>query len=316
MWFRYLDAPEVLGILNYLADKADHSGALVTKGVIGDIVTATANTLSRDMDATTQALPVLCRLQVVLPRSSDLEKLISAATLGSLPLAHDGYLPPRPFTEWSIASIVPGGARRWALRLQQPSPLSLAPVLGEASMSDASADIIAHLLYQQRIARSAVAEWLASPASTSCSTTHLVRILFAFHDAAASEQDFPLHAHFSRVARVVAEGRHPHQLPAMAADCVVKMVASTPSSHTKYFKILSKELPSVAPEKLSAYSLSVAQGCLDHGGPEAVAFAQQMLDLGLKWAVRWIADSRSTIANASTILSSLGSYQPRSLAVY
>ena len=269
---------------------------------------ATASTLSKEPDAVTQALPLLCRLQSLLPGYTDL-KLIAAGTQGSLPLGYDGYLTLPAFSEWSVASLIPTATKRWSLRLQPLPTLSPTSILRDESLSDSGVDIITHLLYRQRSSRSAVAEWLASPESTNCGTTHLVRILFAFYDAGHEQEDFSLPAHFLRIAKVVSEARHPREVCTMAASCAVEMVASSPSSRTKYFKILTKELPSVAPEKLSVHSLRVARDLLEQASSDASALAEQLLDLGLKWAVRYIADDSSTIAGGAEMLSTIGSSQ-------
>ena len=307
MWFKYLNSEDSLSLLSYLVERAEHSSAAASQEILGDVLTATASTLSQNLDATTQALPLLCRLQSHLPGSSDLEKLITAGTAGSLPLAHDGYLPTRSFSDWNVASIIPNAGRRWSLRNQLVPSLSLASILQREPLSDAGVDIVTHLLYRQQTTRSAVAEWLTSPASINCNVNHVVRVLHAFYDTASEDDPEPaLEAHFSRVLKVVLKCADTIQVRSMAATCVTAMVVSSPSNRAKYLKTLSKELSSVAPQKLNIHCLSVAQDLVKKLGSEADVLAEQVLDVGLKWVVRYIADGNTTSGDGAAMLSVIG----------
>ncbi|RDX51579.1 hypothetical protein OH76DRAFT_1554958 [Lentinus brumalis] len=321
MWFKYLNAQEVTDLLEYFAERADHSGAAATRELIDEVLTITSDTLSSHLGVTTQALPLLCRLQAHVPQSNHLTALIASAIQGSLPLAHDGFLPPPPpFSEWNLASITPSADKRWSLRLQPAPSLAVQSLLSSEQLSDSAVDIATSLLYRQRQVSSPVVEWLRSAASQSCSTTHLVKLLFALYDSNLGEGrdddsvGDSLQVHFSRVVRTVAEARHPRDICLKASQCVVWMTASS-SSRAKCLKGLNKEITSLAPEQLRPYILRSGSGLLQQIGTDARALAEEMLDLGLKWAVRHFADCESSSDDDRQTLLILASFMHAKVAV-
>ncbi|KAI1792498.1 ribosome 60S biogenesis N-terminal-domain-containing protein [Ganoderma leucocontextum] len=309
LWFKYMDGREALHLLEYLAERADHSSSTTTLGIIGSVLEVTANTLIHQLDATTRALPLLCRLHSLVPRSPHLASLIASGTRGFIPFCHGGYLPERPFAEWNLPSLVSSASKCWSLRLQPMPPLPVWSLLESISLSDLSVDIVANLLYRDRSAKSAVMEWLASPASKTCGTDHLVRIIFAFYDSACQVESggAVVDSHFSHLAKVVTEAHHPRRICAMAADCIVAAIASSPCSRSKYLRSLTKELSSVTVDRLSQHALSVGKALLSAVDVEAIPLAEGLLDIGLRWAVRRFADGASLTDDDQSMLSSMAS---------
>ncbi|TBU65164.1 ribosome 60S biogenesis N-terminal-domain-containing protein [Dichomitus squalens] len=309
LWFKYMGAQEALALLDYLAERAEHSSSVAIQDIIKAVLEITSNTLSLELDVVTNALPLLCRLQSLLPKSSHLTSLIATGTRGSIPFGHDGYLPNRSFSDWSIASLIPSASKRWALRVRPAPPLSVSSVLAGAPLSDSDIHIATHLLYRSSSVRPAISEWLASPASKNCSSTHLVRLIFAFYDSARQEgfKADAARSHFSHLVKVVAEARHPRQICEMAADCVVLIVVSSPSDRSKYLKSLSKTFLSLNVDTLSPYPLAVGIGLLSEIGREAIPLTEELLDSGLKWAVRRFAEKASSTDDDQVKLSRIGS---------
>ena len=311
MWFKYMNAQDVVHLLGYLAERADHSSAIATSEIIEAVLVISSEKLSQDLDATTRALPLLCRLQAHVPQSTHLMALIASATQGSLPLAYDGFLPPAPpFSEWTVHSLTSSGDKRWALRLQPAPSISVDSLLSGDNLPDSAVAIVTSLLYRERSARSSVLKWLSSPASKGCSTMNLVEVLFALYDTSRrgdSEPEDLTQAHFQRIVKVVMEARHSREVCLMASRCMVSMVAAS-HSRAKYLKVLSKEITSTAPEQLRPYVLLAGTEMLQQIGSDVHALVEELLDLGLKWAVRHFAESESSSDDDRRILSSLGMF--------
>ncbi|RPD59503.1 hypothetical protein L227DRAFT_654118 [Lentinus tigrinus ALCF2SS1-6] len=317
MWFKYLHAQDVVSLLDYLAERADHSSAAATREIIVEILAISSKKLSHELDTTAHALPLLCRLQAHVPESSHLTSLIASATQGALPLAHDGFLPPPPmFSEWNVASLAPSVDKRWSLRLQPAPSIGIERLLSGEILSDATVDIVTSLLYRQRSARPPVMDWLESPASKSCSTAHLVKLLFALYDSTldVDESGNLPQSHFTRLVKVVIEARHPREVSLKACRCVVSMVASS-HNRAKCLKMLSKEVASMNPEQLRPYVLLLGTDVFQQIGSDARPLAEELLDLGLKWAVRHFAESESSSDDDRRTLLSLGSLIVAKVAV-
>ncbi|KAI0333443.1 hypothetical protein GY45DRAFT_306027 [Cubamyces sp. BRFM 1775] len=308
LWFKYATMGEALGLLDYLADRAEHSSSAHALGLIERVLEVTAATMTRGQDAVTHALPLLSRLHNLLPNSPQLQSLIAFGTAGSLPLCYDGHLPTRSFSEWSVASLAPVAAKRWALRMERLPQLSAGSFLSAEPWTDATVDILVTLLYRRPSVRLPVAQWLESPASEGCSMVHLVKVMFAFYDSALEGDSYPsgegdvFTSHFSRLVKVVKEASYPQAICSTAASCVASVITATPSARPKLFKLLVKELPSVAPEKLSVYSLALAVRLTDAIGAEASNLVEQLVDLGLKWAVRHFVNNDTTTADNHWLL--------------
>ncbi|KAM5540626.1 hypothetical protein V8D89_005657 [Ganoderma adspersum] len=309
LWFKYIDGQEALHLLEFLAKRAEHSSSTVTQDLIRSVLEVAANTLTHEPDMTTRALPILCRLHSLVPGSPHLLSLIASGTRGFIPLCHDGYLPEHPFPERNLASLVSAASKRWALRLQPMPPLSVRPLLEGASLSDSSVDIVAHLLYRDRSVRSTVVEWLASPAAKTSSTDHLVRLVFAFCDSAPQGESCGevVDSHFSRLAKVITETRHPPRICAMAVDCIVSAISSSPCSRSKHLTLLTQELSTLTVDRLSPHSLSVGKALLSAVHGEAIPLAEALLDIGLRWAVRRLADGTSLTDHDKRMLWSMAS---------
>ena len=268
----------------------------------------TAGAISRELDVVARALPLLCRLQTLLPKSSHLTSLIATGIRGSIPLGHDGYLPDRQFSDWNIASLIPSASKRWALRVQPAPPFSISSVLAAATLSDSDIDIVANLLYRNSLARHTVGEWFASPTSHDYRTAHLVRLIFAFYDSVRPDEPKAdvAGSHLPRLAKVVCEARHPRQICMMATDCIISIVASSVSGRNKNLKLLSKEFSSLNVDKLSPYPLNVGKGLISRIGSEALQMTEELLDSGLKWAVRHFAGRGSSTDVDQLMLSNMG----------
>ncbi|KAH9887708.1 ribosome 60S biogenesis N-terminal-domain-containing protein [Cubamyces lactineus] len=308
LWFKYATAGEAFSLLDYLADRAEHSSSARALGLIERVLEVTAATVTREQDALTQALPLLSRLHSLLPSSSQLQSLIASGTAGSLPLCYDGQPPARSFSEWNVASLAPLAEKGWGLRMERLPKLSAESFLSAEPWTDATVDIVVTLLYRRPSVRPTVAQWLESPASQNCSTVHLVKVMSALYDSAVEGGSYPVsegdifESQFLRLVKIVKEARHPQAVCSMAASCVASIVAVAPSARPKLLKLLVKELPSIAPEKLSVYSLAVAVKLTETIGAEALPLAEQVADLGLKWAVRHFVDNDATTADSHTLL--------------
>lgn len=299
-------------MLDYLADRAEHSSSVGVLDIIERVLDVTADSFVRSQDALTQALPLLSHLHALLPHSATLQLLLASGTEGSLPVSYDGHLPARSFSEWNVAALVPLAAKRWALRLEPVPPLSVESFIAASKWTDATVDILTTLVYRHQSARAPVIAWLESPDSTSCSAVHLVKIVFALYDS-AREGDALLFgesdsfaAHFARLVKVVKDARQPPHVCSKAAAAVASIVATHASSRSKLLKLLSKELGLVAPEKLSRYSLSISVKLIETNVAEARLFGEHLLDVGLRWAVRHFADNGASTDASRAILSSLG----------
>ncbi|KAI0687369.1 ribosome 60S biogenesis N-terminal-domain-containing protein, partial [Cerioporus squamosus] len=321
MWFKYLSAQDVIDLLQYFAERADHYNTAATREMIDAVLTITSDTLSSHLGVTTQALPLLCRLQTHIPQSAHLTALIASAIQGSLPLAHDGFFPPPPpFSEWTVASVTPSADKRWSLRLQPTPPIAVQSLLSSEHLSDSAVDIATSLLYRQPSARSLVLDWLGSPASKGSSTPHLVKLLFALYDSDPGrgrddgETYDSLQIHLSRLIRTAVEARHSREICVKASKCVVWMTASS-HSRAKCLKALNKEITSTPPEQLRPYILLVGTEVLEQIGTDARALAEDLLDLGLKWAVRHFADCESSSDDDRRMLVSLASLMHSKVAV-
>lgn len=282
--------------------------------IIERVLDVTADNFARSQDALTQALPLLSRLHALLPHSTTLQSLLASGTEGSLPFCCDGHLPARSFSDWNVAALVPVATKRWALRSEAVPPLSVESFILADHWTDATVDILTTLLYRHPSARSSVIAWLDSPASTSCSAVHLVKVVFALHDSARegdahpSGESEPFTSHFARLVEVVKRARQTPDVCSKAAASIASVVATQTTSRSKLLKMLGKELASVAPEKLSQYSLTVAVKLVETIGTEARPLAEQLVDLGLRWAVRHFADKGTTTEDSRAILSGLGTY--------
>ncbi|KAJ8490078.1 hypothetical protein ONZ51_g2525 [Trametes cubensis] len=311
LWFKYASVSEALGLLDYLADRAEHSSAAHALGLIERVLEVTAETITREQDALTQALPLLSRLHNLLPSSPQLQSHIASGTAGSLPLCYDGHLPARSFSEWSVASLAPLATKRWALRMECLPQLSAESFLSAEPWTDATVDILVTLLYRRPSVRPAVAQWLESPASEGCSTAHLVEVMHAFYDSAPEGDNHPpgesdvFTSHFSRLVEVVKEARLLQTVCSMAASCITSVAIVTPSIRSKLLKVLVTKLPSVAPVELSVQSLAVAVKLSESIGAEALPLAEQLVDLGLKWAVGHFVDHDTTAADGRMLLVNL-----------
>ncbi|KAI0352520.1 hypothetical protein OH77DRAFT_1523331 [Trametes cingulata] len=311
VWFRYASATEALSLLHYLVDRAEHSSAPHVQELIERFLEVTAESITSDQDASIQALPLLCQLHSVMPNSATLQSLFASATEGLLPLCYDGFVPQRPFSDWNIASLVPLADKRWALRLQQIPPLSAEAFILAENWTDATVDILVTLLYRRESAKAPLVAWLCSSASQSCSAPHLIKLIFALYDSAlegdaqlATDGDV-ITSHFARLVKVVKDARYDRDICSKAVACIVSMVASQPASRTKLLKLLSKELAVVAPEKLSRHGLAVAVKLSQTIGADAASLGEQLLDLGLKWAVRHFADGGRQTEDSREVLSHL-----------
>ncbi|KAI9059024.1 hypothetical protein FKP32DRAFT_1761266 [Trametes sanguinea] len=313
IWFKHANIRETFGLLDYLVDRAEHSSSPRAQGLIERVLEVTSEAINRgsESDALTQALPLLARLHSLLQNSPQLQSLIASAIAGSLPLCHDGYLPERSFSEWNVASMTPLAEKRWSMRLHALPDLPVGSFISAGQLTDATADIVATLLYRRQSARSPVIQWLESPGSKDSSIAHLVKLMFALYDSAQdgvaySSGDSAVFAtHLNRLAKVVVEGRHSAELCSMASSCIAAIAAVTSSSRSKFLKILSKEFSSVSPEKLSLHSLAAVVNIGKVIGTEAEALCQELLDLGLKWAVRYFADNATVTEDGRTVLSLL-----------
>lgn len=311
LWFKYSGVTEALGLLDYLADRAEHSSWAGVLDIIERVLDVTANSFVRSQDALTQALPLLSHLHVLLPHSTTLQSLLASGTEGSLPVSYDGHLPARSFSEWNIAALVPLAAKRWALRLEPVPPLSVESFIAASNWTDAIVDILTTLVYRHQSARAPVIAWLESPDSASCSAVHLVKIVFALYDSAREGDDHlsgesDSTAHFARLVKVVKDARQSPDVCSKAAASVAHIVATHASSRSKLLKLLSKELGLVAPEKLSQYSLFVSVKLIETNVTEARLFGEHLLDIGLRWAVRHFADNGVSTDASRAILSCLG----------
>lgn len=299
-------------MLEYLADRAEHSSSACVLDIIERVLDVTADSFVRSQDALTQTLPLLSHLHALLPHSATLQLLLASGTEGSLPVSYDGHLPARSFSEWNVAAMVPLAAKRWALRLEPVPPLSVESFIAASKWTDATVDILTTLVYRHQSARVPVIAWLESPDSTSCSAVHLVKIVFALYDSAregdahlSGESDF-FAAHFARLVKVVKDARQSPDVCSKAAASVAYIVATHASSRSKLLKLLSKELGLVVPEKLSQYSLSVSVKLIETNVAEARLFGEHLLDVGLRWAVRHFADNGASTDASRVILSCLG----------
>lgn len=306
IWFRYLNAREALGLLDYLADRVEHSSADAVQEIIGAVLAATSDAISHALEATPQALPLLRRLQSLVPQSSELLALVATGTRNCLPLCYDGTLPDRPFPDWNVASLIPASDKRWALRLQPVPPLAVDQFL---SGDDSAVEIAANLLYRQASARSLVADWLRSPSANDCITANLVKITFALYDSSRVDGIFDyseaLEPLFLRFAQALQDAHHPPPVRSMIVDCVVWIVASSPFHRYKYLKSLIKDVTSTIPDKLSPSSLLVGEKLHEEIGAEVVPLAEELLDMGLIWAVRYFADHVTSTADSITMLKSI-----------
>ncbi|KAL7281927.1 hypothetical protein ACG7TL_003394 [Trametes sanguinea] len=313
VWFKYANMREIFSLSDYLVDRAEHSSSPRAQGLIERVLEATAGAITRDseQDALTQALPLLARLHSLLQNAPQLQSLIASAIAGSLPLCHDGHLPRRSFSEWNVASMAPLAAKRWSVRLHTLPALPIESFLSTGQLTDATVDIVATLLYRRQTAWSPVIQWLESSAAKDCSTAHLVKIMFALYDSAPDGAACPsgdsevFVTHFRRLAKVVMDGRHPAEICLMASSCIAAIVAVISASRPKLLKVLSKEFTSIAPEKLSPHSLAAVASIGKAVGTEAEELCQQLLDLGLRWAVRYFADNETATEDGRTILSLL-----------
>ena len=307
VWLQYLNTQDVLGLLHYLADRAEHSSAAITQEIIDDVLAASSETISHTSDAITQALPLLCRLQTLVPGASQLTSLIAAGTRTALPLCHNGFLPPRSLSEWNIASLVAWSDQRWSLRLQ---PIPSLPVIHGLSGDENAIEIAANLLYKQRSCRPAIATWLSSSAAQECSTDQLVKVLFAFCDSARVDDglavDEAMHPHFPCLVNALLDNRLLRQVRSMASDCVVRMVTSSHSHRPTYMKQLTNHLSSGAPEELSSHSMSVGIRIYEALGAETAPLAEGLLDQGLRWAGRHFAEDKPSTEDSRMTLSSIG----------
>ncbi|KAI0751700.1 ribosome 60S biogenesis N-terminal-domain-containing protein [Daedaleopsis nitida] len=316
IWFQYLTADDIIDLLAYLAERGERSSSVTCQDIICEVLEATSKTISRDMDAPTKALPLLCRLQSLVPQSSELTDLIAAGSRNSLPLCHDGSLPERSFSDWSVANLVSSSVKRWSLRLQPMPHLS---VTGLLQNDGSSVDIVTSLLYRQPSSRPAVASWLGSPAGRDCDIAYLVRILFTLYDTSRGERTFDgldaMQVHFSRLAKAALDRRQPPEIRSKAADCVVWIVSSSRSSRSQYLNQLVKDLSSVAPDKLSSYSFTIARKIHKEIGEEAIRLAETLLDLGLKWTVRYFVDGGPSTEDSRSMLFSLSALVQAKISV-
>lgn len=307
-------------MLDYLADRAEHSSSAGVLDIIQRVLDVTADSFVRSQDALTQALPLLSHLHALLPHSATLQSLLASGTEGSLPVSYDGHLPARSFSEWNVAALVPLAAKRWALRLEPVPPLSVESFIAASKWTDATVDILTTLVYRHQSARAPVIAWLESPDSTSCTAVHLVKIVFALYDSARegdthlSSESESLGVHFARLVKVVKNARLPQDVCSKAAASVASIVATHAPSRSRLLKLLSKELGLVAPEKLSQHSLFVSVRLIETNVAEARQFGEHLLDIGLRWAVRHFADNGAETDASRAILSSLGNDTRYSLA--
>ncbi|KAI0637561.1 ribosome 60S biogenesis N-terminal-domain-containing protein [Trametes polyzona] len=295
LFFKYSKADEAISLLGYLADRAEHSSSERVLEIIQCVLDATVDRLSRSLDAVTQALPLFSRLHALLPQSQALQSLLSSGVKGSLPLCFDGYPPERSFSEWNIVSVVPSATKRWSLRLQAMPSLSADSFISAESWTDATAEILTTLLYRRPSVRPSIVAWLESSGPKNCSTVHLVTLVHALYDSARDgdilpsvENDAILDV-FARLVAVIKDARHPYDICSKAVVSVSTLVTRA-SNRSKLLKILGKELGSVSPEKLHRYSLATAARLSETLGAEAHPLAEQLVDLGLKWAVRHFSD--------------------------
>ncbi|KAI0640548.1 ribosome 60S biogenesis N-terminal-domain-containing protein [Trametes meyenii] len=311
LWFKYAGVTEALSLFDYLIERAEHSSSAHAQDVIERVLDVTADGISHEQDEVTQALPLLSRLQTLLPKSSKLQSLLACATEGSLPSAYNGHPPARLFSHWNVASLVPQASKRWSLRHKPLPSLSAELFLSDEDLTDAAVDILTTLLYRQRSARAPVIAWLESPTSRNCSSTHLVKLLFALHDSAREGDAHPsgeaevFVANFTRLGKVVRDGRHPHDICSMAATSITAILQAQPSSRPVLLKLLTKDLAAVSPEKLTSHSLAVALKLVQDVGAEAVSLGEQLVDIGLKWAVRHFAKKSDSTDEGCALLSHL-----------
>ncbi|PIL36537.1 hypothetical protein GSI_00226 [Ganoderma sinense ZZ0214-1] len=309
LWFKYMNDQEALHLLEFLAERAEHSSSPVTQGIIASVLEATANILTHEPDTTTRALPLLCRLHSLVPQSPHLVLLIASGTRGLIPLCHDGYLPEDHFPERNIASLVSSADKRWSLRLQLMPSLSVSPLLEGASLSNPSVEIVTNLLYRDRNARSPVGQWLVSPAAKTCDIDYLVHLIFAFCDSRCPDDSCgeAVDNHFFRLAKVIKEACRPRRICEMAVDSLVSVIVSSPCSRSKYLKSLAQELSTLTVDTLSPYPLSVGKALLSVIDAEAIPLAEGLLDVGLRWAVRRFAEGASLTDDDGTMLLTMAS---------
>ncbi|KAI0666153.1 ribosome 60S biogenesis N-terminal-domain-containing protein [Trametes maxima] len=312
LWFEYASVTEVLGLLDYLVDRAEHSSSPRVQEVIEGILDVTAENIAHEQDAITQAISLFSRMQSLLPKSSKLQSLLASGTEGSLPLGFNGYPPARSLSNWNMASLVPRASKRWSLRREPMPALSVESLLSSEEWTDAAVDILTTLLYRQQSARAPVIAWLESSTSRGCDSSHLVKLIFALYDSAREGDAHPsggaeaFVAHFSRLTKVAKEGRHPHDVCSMAAFSIATILEAEPSSRSVFLKLLSEDLADVSPERLTQYSLAVAVKLIQNVGAEVLPLGELLVDIGLRWAVRHFADKSSSSEASRALLSYLG----------
>ncbi|KAI8984871.1 ribosome 60S biogenesis N-terminal-domain-containing protein [Trametes punicea] len=311
LWFRYANVVEVLGLLDYLSDWMEHSSSPRPYELIRRVLVVAAETLARDRDAPTHALPVLSRLHIALPNSPQLQPLIASGIAGSLPLCCDGHFPLLSFSGRRVSSIVPVAGQRWSLRLLPLPALSAESFISAEHWTDATVDILTMLLYRQQSIRRAIIKWLESPASESCSPPHLVKLIFTLYDTAQDGDVRPFEGdsissfHFRRVAKVVKEGDHPANVRSMAVSCITSITTWASSNRPKLFKILREELTPTVPEDLHPQTLAIAVQLCRTIGADARALGEELVDVGLKWAVTHFVDNDNPSEEARALLSHL-----------
>ncbi|CDO76370.1 hypothetical protein BN946_scf185011.g34 [Trametes cinnabarina] len=313
LWLKYADRRETFILLDYLIDRAEHSSASRVRQLIEQVLPVTVETIAHnsEQDAPTQALPLLARLHSLLQNAPQLQSLIASALAGSLPLGYNGHLPVQSVSGGNIASTLSLATKHWHMRLQALPALPIGSFLTAESWTDATVSIITTLLYRRQSSRSPVIKWLESTASKDCPATHLVEVMCALYDSAREGDIFPNGdddvsiAHFGRVAKIVKEARHSREICTMGVSCLATAVTVSSSARSNLLKILSNELLSVSPAKLSRYSLAVAVKLRRAIGVEVQVLCEDLLDLGLKWAVRYFADNDTSTEDGRAILSLL-----------
>ncbi|KAH9853304.1 ribosome 60S biogenesis N-terminal-domain-containing protein [Lenzites betulinus] len=311
LWFKYAGASEALSLLDHLADRAEHSSAAGVLGIIDRVLSVTAHNLAHSQDAIAQALPLLSRLHAILPDSATLQALLASGTAGLLPLCNDGYLPGRSLPERSMASLVSLSTKRWSLRLESLPLLSAESFISAETWTDATVDVLITLLYRQQSTRSTAITWLESPASKQCVINHLVGVVFAVYDSAREGDAFPspdcdaFASHFVRLCEVVKEANHPREICSKAGASITSIIITHAAGRPRLLKSLNKHFGSTTPDRLSHHSLDVAVGLAETIGAEAHPLGEQLIDLGLKWAVNYYSDNEADTEDDRAIIVAL-----------
>ncbi|KAH9916809.1 ribosome 60S biogenesis N-terminal-domain-containing protein [Fomitopsis serialis] len=299
LWIPYADPSDLVALLDHFADK----GSLAAQRA--DIVEEALRAIASGLSAVQPKASTVASLHLILPHSTQLERILGSLLHDQLPLCYDGIAP--GMGDADLRAVIAESTRRWSRCTVQPqSFVSIDEVLKSQQWSDATANIVVSLVYRQPSARGAVLKWLQDDVSTVCTTYHLARVLFALVDrgflAASAGEDV---AHLVQHHRKV-NTEHTGRLCTMYIKTACALIEQVGPIRGQLLAVLQRECEKQSSNSVSFHLTRVLAILSPRMKTDVADIAEELMAKALPWAVQLLSSGEALTSAETEVLADLG----------